>query len=150
VLGGEQSGHVIFRRLSTTGDGLLTGVVVADLVCRSGRALAELAAAAMHRLPQVLSNVRLADHRPGAAGAVVEQVASAVAAVERRLGEEGRVLVRPSGTEALIRVMVEAADAAHARAAADELVAAVREAGGAGPDRSGQTPHCAPGTAQPA
>ena len=65
VLGGEQSGHVIFRRLATTGDGLLTALLVADLVRRSGRTLADLAADAMHRLPQVLLNVPLGERGPG-------------------------------------------------------------------------------------
>ena len=111
VLGGEQSGHVIFRRLATTGDGLLTGLIVADLVRRRGRSLADLAAAAMRRLPQVLSNVRLERLGPGSGGGAAAAFAAAVETVERRLGEEGRVLVRPSGTEPLIRVMVEAAEA---------------------------------------
>jgi phosphoglucosamine mutase len=120
-LGGEQSGHVIFRRLATTGDGLLTGVQVLDLMARSGRPLGDLADDAMTRLPQVLRNVRRDRARPG----LLDALAPAVAATEARLGEEGRVLIRPSGTEPLIRVMVEATDEAMARAATGDLVRAV-------------------------
>jgi phosphoglucosamine mutase len=126
ALGGEQSGHVIFRRLATTGDGLLTGVQLADLLVRDGRPLAELAAGAMTRLPQVLKNVRVAKRRPD----VAEAVADDIAAVEAELGERGRVLVRPSGTEPLVRVMIEATDPRVADEAADRLVAAVARACG--------------------
>jgi len=104
-LGGEQSGHVVFRDLATTGDGVLTGVVLLDAVRRAGRSLAELAAEIMTRFPQVLRNVRVAD-REGLAGS--RAVWDEVAAVEAELGAEGRVLLRPSGTEPLVRVMVEA------------------------------------------
>jgi phosphoglucosamine mutase len=121
-LGGEQSGHVIFRELATTGDGLLTGLQVAAVVKRSRTTLAELAAAAMTRLPQVLRNVTLpAGQPPG----LMERLAPAIAAVSDRLGEEGRVLVRPSGTEPLVRVMAEAAELPAAEAAVADLVAAV-------------------------
>ena len=120
ALGGEQSGHVIFRDLATTGDGLLTAVQALDVVARSGRPLAELAGV-MTRLPQVLRNVRVARRDP----AVVERLAPDIAAVEGRLGELGRVLVRPSGTEPLVRVMVEAPTEAEAEAAVAELVRAV-------------------------
>ena len=126
ALGGEQSGHVIFRDLATTGDGLLTAVQTLDVVVRTGRPLAELAAAAMTRLPQVLRNVRVARRDP----AIVDRLADDVAAVEARLGEKGRVLVRTSGTEPLVRVMVEAPTEADAVAAADELVRAVEAAAG--------------------
>ena len=122
-LGGEQSGHVIFPDvpgLATTGDGLLTALQALDVVVRSGRPLADLAADAMTRLPQVLRNVRVA----GGAAAVVERMAGDIAAVEAGLGAEGRVLVRPSGTEPLVRVMAEAPTAAAAQAAVDELVRA--------------------------
>jgi phosphoglucosamine mutase len=120
ALGGEQSGHVIFRDLATTGDGLLTAVQALDVVVRSGRPLAELAGV-MTRLPQVLRNVRVARRDP----AVVERLAADIAAVEGRLGELGRVLVRPSGTEPLVRVMAEAATEAEAEAAVADLVRAV-------------------------
>jgi phosphoglucosamine mutase len=123
-LGGEQSGHVVFPDLATTGDGLLTAVQVLDVVVRSGRPLADLAAASMTRLPQVLRNVRVAQRDP----AIVEHVAADIAAIEQRLGEKGRVLVRPSGTEPLVRVMVEAPTEADAAAAAEELARAVEAA----------------------
>ena len=102
-LGGEQSGHVILRDLATTGDGLLTGLLLADAVVRSGRPLSDLAGV-MRRLPQVLVNVRLTQRRAG----LLDDIAGDVAAAERRLNGEGRVLIRPSGTEPLVRVMVEA------------------------------------------
>jgi phosphoglucosamine mutase len=124
ALGGEQSGHVIFRRLATTGDGLLTGVQLLDMLARSGRPLSELAAEAMTRLPQVLVNVRVARRDPAIAVAIADDIA----AVEAELGDHGRVLVRPSGTEPLVRVMVEATDESVARAMADRLVVAVRAA----------------------
>jgi phosphoglucosamine mutase len=123
-LGGEQSGHVIFRDVATTGDGLLTGLRLLDVVRRSGRSLAELADGAMTQLPQVLKNVRVR----GVAKDVVAAVAADVAAVESELGATGRVLLRPSGTEPLVRVMVEAPTAEQADAAADRLVAAVEAA----------------------
>jgi phosphoglucosamine mutase len=125
-LGGEQSGHVIFADLATTGDGTLTGLQVLDVVARTGRPLAELAAV-MTRLPQVLRNVRVT-HRDALDGS--ERVAAEVAAVESELGDHGRVLIRPSGTEPLVRVMVEAPTAEVAAAAADRLVAAVTDACG--------------------
>ena len=121
ALGGEQSGHVIFRDLATTGDGLLTAVQALDAVVRSGRSLAELAGEAMTRLPQVLRNVRVAERDPS----LLRRLAPAVAAVEARLGAQGRVLIRPSGTEPLVRVMAEAPTEAEADAAVAELVAAV-------------------------
>jgi phosphoglucosamine mutase len=121
-LGGEQSGHIIFSDLSTTGDGLLTAVLLADLVHRSGRTLAELARSSMEKLPQVLVNVPVADPRGVVAdGAVV----AAVRVVEAELAGRGRVLLRPSGTEPLVRVMVEAPTPEAAQAAADRLAAVV-------------------------
>ena len=126
TLGGEQSGHVIFHELATTGDGLLTGISLLDVVARSGRPLHELAADTMTRLPQVLVNVRIPTRDPG----LIDELAPAVAEVEARLGDTGRVLLRPSGTEPLIRVMVEAPTDTEARAAADELAAVVAEVAG--------------------
>jgi phosphoglucosamine mutase len=122
TMGGEQSGHVIFRDRATTGDGLLTGVLLADVVKRSGAGLADLAAAAMTRLPQVLVNIPVVERVADAAA----QVGPEIAAVEARLAGNGRVLLRPSGTEPLLRVMVEATDAAVANEAAEELAAVVR------------------------
>ncbi|MCB1249718.1 MAG: phosphoglucosamine mutase [Acidimicrobiales bacterium] len=124
-LGGEQSGHIIFRQRATTGDGLLTAVSVADLVQRSGAPLS-VHAAVMQRLPQVLVNVRVAERDP----AIAELIAPAIAAEEAALGETGRVLIRPSGTEPLVRVMVEAPTAELAAAAADRLAAAVEAVAG--------------------
>jgi phosphoglucosamine mutase len=123
-MGGEQSGHVVFPDLATTGDGILTGLVLADVVQRSGRTLAELAAEAMTRLPQVLVNVRVSTNPV----ALMDAVAREIAAAEERLGHEGRVLVRPSGTEPLVRVMVEAASHDEADAVANELAAALAAA----------------------
>ena len=120
-LGGEQSGHIIFTRHSSTGDGLLAGLVLLDLVERSGCSLAELADDVMSVYPQVLVNVRVAMRHPD----IAELMAGEIAAAEARLGAEGRVLVRPSGTEPLIRVMVEASTPDVAQDTADELASAV-------------------------
>jgi phosphoglucosamine mutase len=119
-IGGEQSGHVIFPDLATTGDGTLTGLQLLDVVQRAGRPLAELAEEAMTQLPQVLENVRVGR----AAAELVAAVADDVEAVEAELGARGRVLLRPSGTEPLVRVMVEAPTVEQARAAGDPRVAA--------------------------
>jgi phosphoglucosamine mutase len=121
-LGGEQSGHVIFRERATTGDGLLTALALLDVVARSGRPLADIAHAAMTSLPQVLVNVRVARRVPD----VTEQMAAEVAVIESELGATGRVLLRASGTEPLIRVMVEAPTLEQARACADRLAEAAR------------------------
>jgi phosphoglucosamine mutase len=121
ALGGEQSGHVIFRDLATTGDGLLTGLQLLDVVARTGRSLADLAAATMTRLPQVLVNVAVAERRPD----ITDLVATQLAAAEAELGDRGRVLIRPSGTEPLVRVMVEAPTHDQAQAVADRLAEAV-------------------------
>ena len=122
ALGGEQSGHVIFADHATTGDGMLTAAVLVDIVARSGRSLAELAESAMTSLPQVLVNVRVAERLPDAA----ELLAGDVTRAERQLDGQGRVLVRASGTEPLVRVMVEGPTAELARAVADDLAAVVR------------------------
>ena len=120
-IGGEQSGHVIFRELATTGDGTLTGLQLLDAVVRSRRTLADLADEAMTQLPQVLRNVQTAARHPDPAGAL----AAEVAVVEAELGERGRVLIRPSGTEPVVRVMVEAPTPEQAEDAVSRLVAAV-------------------------
>jgi phosphoglucosamine mutase len=119
-LGGEQSGHVIFADHATTGDGLLSAVALLDAVRRSGRPLADLARAAMTSLPQVLVNVTVARRAPDVAELLAEDIAAAAAV----LGDHGRVLVRPSGTEPLVRVMVEAPTVELAQSVADELAAA--------------------------
>ncbi len=124
TLGGEQSGHVIFHELATTGDGFLTGLQVLDLCSRRGDPLSRLAGAAMTALPQVLENVRVAVPVPD----IADRLAADLAAAERRLGSAGRVLVRPSGTEPLVRVMVEAGDEVEAKSVVADLVAAVEAA----------------------
>ena len=129
ALGGEQSGHVIFLDHATTGDGLVTAVQVANVMLRSGARLSELARPIV-RYPQVLKNVRVAT-RGGALDHPA--VRDAVAGAERRLAEGGRVLVRPSGTEPLVRVMVEAEDAAQAEAVAAELIDVITRALGIPP-----------------
>jgi phosphoglucosamine mutase len=127
-LGGEQSGHVIFRDLATTGDGILTGLQLIDVMARSARPLADLATV-MTRRPQVLRNVRVAD-RDGLDGA--DGLWTEVDAVGRELGDRGRVLVRPSGTEPVVRVMVEAFTIEEAEAACHRLCHVVHRDFGAG------------------
>jgi phosphoglucosamine mutase len=122
VLGGEQSGHVIFRRHATTGDGLLTAVKFLSLARARGVPVSEVAAS-MERFPQVLLNVPVLERdRLDQAAPVWEAVQRA----ERALGEAGRVLVRASGTEPLVRVMVEAATEDEARTHAEAIAEAVR------------------------
>lgn len=124
ALGGEQSGHVIILDHATTGDGTLTGLMLAARVAATGTPLRELAGV-MERLPQVLVNVPDVDR--GKVGTSAE-LATAVAEAERELGGTGRVLLRPSGTEPLVRVMVEAADIEQARSVAGRLADAVKSA----------------------
>ncbi|HXW33181.1 MAG TPA: hypothetical protein VEJ87_01290, partial [Acidimicrobiales bacterium] len=121
-LGGEQSGHLVFRDLATTGDGILTAVLLADLVKRSGRTFADLLASSMHKVPQLLVNVATSDP-----AAVVDspRVTAAVDEERSALGSRGRVLIRASGTEPLVRVMVEAEEDEAAREAVARLSAAV-------------------------
>ncbi|MEU9476480.1 phosphoglucosamine mutase [Streptomyces sp. NPDC048191] len=124
ALGGEQSGHVIVLDHATTGDGTLTGLLLAARVAETGRSLRELASV-MERLPQVLINVPDVDKSRVRTSA---DLAAAVTEAERELGETGRVLLRPSGTEPLVRVMVEAADIEQARSVAGRLADAVKSA----------------------
>ncbi|MCX4628115.1 phosphoglucosamine mutase [Streptomyces sp. NPDC051366] len=124
ALGGEQSGHVIILDHATTGDGTLTGLMLAARVAATGRSLADLAGV-MQRLPQVLINVPDVDRSRVGTSA---ELAAAVADAERELGTTGRVLLRPSGTEPLVRVMVEAADIEQARAVAGRLADVVKSA----------------------
>jgi len=122
TLGGEQSGHIILSSHATTGDGLLTALQVIDRVAETGRPLAELASV-VRRLPQVLVNVPEVDK----ARTDDEALAAAVAQAESELGDTGRVLLRPSGTEPLVRVMVEAATAEQADEVARRLAGVVQE-----------------------
>jgi phosphoglucosamine mutase len=123
-LGGEQSGHIIVTDVATTGDGSLTGLLLLDVMKRSGRPLSELASV-VQPLPQVLRSVQVTDRagldRDGAFRAEL-------ASVEHELGTDGRVLVRPSGTEPVVRVMVEAPTTEQAETAATRLAAAVERA----------------------
>ncbi len=123
ALGGEQSGHVIMSEFATTGDGVLTALHLAARMRRTGRTLAELASV-MTRLPQVMINV------PGvnkARAGIDPDVSAAVTAASRELGRNGRVLLRPSGTEPLVRVMVEAETQELANEVAERLAAVVKE-----------------------
>jgi phosphoglucosamine mutase len=122
TLGGEQSGHVIMSRHATTGDGILTALHVIARMAEQGRSLAELAGV-MNRLPQVLVNVPGVDKARADEDAVL---AAAVAEAEFELGDGGRVLLRPSGTEPLVRVMVEAGSAEQAASVAERLADVVR------------------------
>ncbi|GAA0341102.1 phosphoglucosamine mutase [Streptomyces blastmyceticus] len=124
ALGGEQSGHVIVLDHATTGDGTLTGLMLAARVAATGRSLADLAGV-MERLPQILINVRDVDKSRVTSS---EELAAAVAVAEAELGSTGRVLLRSSGTEPLVRVMVEAADIEQAQAVAERLADAVKSA----------------------
>ncbi len=120
-LGGEQSGHVIMSRYATTGDGVLTGLHLCAEMARTGRSLAELAAV-MTVFPQVLINVRGVER----SRATDADVLAGVQVAEAALGDSGRVLIRPSGTEQMVRVMVEAASQEDAQRIADELADIVR------------------------
>jgi phosphoglucosamine mutase len=122
TFGGEQSGHVIMLDHATTGDGVLTGLHLLGAIARQGRTLGELAKV-MTRLPQVLINVKGVDKAKAKTSAAL---ADAVAAAEAELGETGRVLIRPSGTEPMVRVMVEAAAQEQAQAVAERLAEVVR------------------------
>jgi phosphoglucosamine mutase len=124
-LGGEQSGHVVLPEYATTGDGLLTALRLMSRMASTGRPLADLAAV-MRRLPQVLVNVKVADKAAVASSASVSE---AVAEVESELGDSGRVLLRPSGTEQLVRVMVEALTHDTAESAANRLASVVSAVG---------------------
>lgn len=123
ALGGEQSGHVIMSEFATTGDGILTGLHLVSEMARTGKSLAELASV-MTVYPQILVNVRGVDRERVHTD---EVLAAAVQAAEAELGETGRVLLRASGTEPLVRVMVEAADQATADRLAHTLADVVRE-----------------------
>lgn len=122
TFGGEQSGHVIMLDHATTGDGVLTGLHLLAAMVRRGRPMDELAKI-MTRLPQVLINVRGIDKAKAKTSA---ELAAAIATAEAELGETGRVLIRPSGTEPMVRVMVEAAAEEQAQSVAERLAEVVR------------------------
>ncbi len=128
-LGGEQSGHIIFRDHAITGDGVLTGAMLLDVVMGTGHSLS-LLAGVMHQFPQVMRDVAVRDRD---AIDTAEEFWDLAADVERQLGPDGRVLVRPSGTEPVVRVMVEAPSTEQAELMADRLVEAVQRACGAPP-----------------
>ena len=119
-LGGEQSGHIIFSDLSTTGDGLLTGIQLLDIIGRSNTSLDELADSAMVRYPQVLKQVNLSTTTVDIESSLAEDIANA----EKELGDSGRVLVRRSGTEPVLRIMVESLKDEIAESTANKLVLA--------------------------
>ncbi len=121
AIGGEQSGHIIYRHLATTGDGVLAGLRLAAFTRSTGRTLADLAGNVMTSYPQVLVNVKVAHRHPH----VDVELADEIAAADAFLHGEGRILVRPSGTEPLIRVMVEAATQSLAQSTADNLARVV-------------------------
>ena len=122
ALGGEQSGHILFPHLATTGDGLLTALVVLDLVARTGKNLDELTAD-LKVFPQVIVNVRVREKRPlESIPAVVTRIKEA----ENELRDSGRVVIRYSGTEALARVMIEAESEEAMRRHAEAIAEAIR------------------------
>jgi phosphoglucosamine mutase len=122
ALGGEQSGHIIFAGRSTTGDGLLTALLLLDIVHRSGKTLSELIAD-LKTFPQVIVNVKVREKKPLD---TIAPVAAAIAAAEKELADSGRVVIRYSGTEALARVMIEAESEPLMRHHADTIAAAIR------------------------
>ena len=121
TLGGEQSGHIIFSRFATTGDGILTGLMIAAEANRTGKSLAELASQ-MQTYPQVLINIKNVDKSRVDTDAGLQEI---VAQAQAELGSLGRVLLRASGTEALVRVMVEASDEGTAHSWADRIARVV-------------------------
>ena len=128
VIGGEQSGHIIFREYNSTGDGMISAIMLLNIMNHKRLPLSELADQAMTSLPQVLVNVRVRDKH---GWQEVAAIRDAIAAAEAQLGEDGRVLVRASGTEQLLRVMVEGKDQAEIEQLANAIADVVREAIGA-------------------
>lgn len=122
ALGGEQSGHILFPHLATTGDGLLTALVVLDLVARSGKSIDELVAD-LKVFPQVIVNVKVREKKPLER---IPAVAERIRAAEEELRDSGRVVIRYSGTEALARVMIEAESEEAMRRHADAIAEAIR------------------------
>jgi phosphoglucosamine mutase len=127
-VGGEQSGHVILSDHAATGDGLVTALALLDVMARSGKPLSELARV-MEVYPQKLINVAVRDAASAKTVAALGTVERSVSEAESKLGEEGRILLRPSGTEPVVRVMVEHADEAVCEAVCEEVARVVAEAG---------------------
>jgi len=127
ALGGEQSGHILFPHLATTGDGLLTALVVLDLVARTGKSLDELTAD-LKVFPQVIVNVKVREKKPME---TIPPVVAAIHAAEEELKDTGRVVIRYSGTEALARVMIEAESEEPMRRHAEAIAASIRDELGA-------------------
>lgn len=121
ALGGEQSGHIVLPSLATTGDGIVTGLRLMSRMAQTGKSLADLASA-MRSLPQTLINVPVSDKHTVAKA---PEVLAAVAAVESELAGNGRILLRPSGTEQLVRVMVEADEQSTAQRLAERVAEVV-------------------------
>jgi phosphoglucosamine mutase len=124
MLGGETSGHILCLDRATTGDGIVAALAVLEALALSGQDLSQ-ARAGLHKMPQVMLNVRTLGAREAMAGAAVQQ---ALAAVEKTLSGRGRVVLRASGTEPLVRVTVEAEDAAEVQALAEQLADVVKSA----------------------
>jgi phosphoglucosamine mutase len=127
ALGGEQSGHILFPHLATTGDGLLTALVVLDLLVRTGKTIEELTAD-LKVFPQVIVNVKVREKKPLES---IPAVAARIREAEAELADSGRVVIRYSGTEALARVMIEAESEAAMRRHADAIADAIRDELGA-------------------
>jgi phosphoglucosamine mutase len=122
ALGGEQSGHILFTGRSTTGDGLLTALLLLDILHRAGKTLAQLTAD-LKTFPQIIVNVKVREKRPLDQ---IPTVAAAIAAAELALADSGRVVIRYSGTEALARVMIEAESEALMHLHANAIAEAIR------------------------
>ena len=122
ALGGEQSGHILLPHLATTGDGLLTALVVLDLIARTGKSIDELTAD-LKVFPQVIVNVKVREKKPLES---IPAVAAAIRAAEEELKDTGRVVIRYSGTEPLARVMIEAESEEAMRRHADAIADAIR------------------------
>jgi phosphoglucosamine mutase len=122
-LGGEQSGHIIFLDHNTTGDGIISALQVLSIMKQSGKALSELAAC-MKTYPQVLVNVRVKERRDLTS---IPEIAKRMTEIEKKLDGTGRILVRYSGTEPKVRVMIEGEDQSEIKALAEDLAGIIRE-----------------------
>ncbi|MGI4853696.1 MAG: phosphoglucosamine mutase, partial [Janthinobacterium lividum] len=131
-LGGEQSGHILFTGKSTTGDGLLTALLLLDIVHRNGKSLGELTSD-LKTFPQVIVNVKVREKKPLES---IPSIAEKIRAAELKLADSGRVVIRYSGTEALARVMIEAEDETAMRHHANSIADAIRAELGVSPSLS--------------